>query len=287
MAIKTQKTEQVDAFITVEKLDRAEMKVHLLGSTALVMNRMPAKARQQLLWPMRKLNKAAREQTQKHNPYLEYRDSIYRCSDPHAPTLVHIPNGAIKKAMANAAIDIPGATKAQIGRLVKVLDPTVHIYGKPFLYMDIVRQAGINKTPDIRTRAMFPTWACSLTIRYIRNLIREQDVYNLLDAAGDIIGIGDGRTEKGTFDNGSWIIVDPDDKQWHAIVKNGGRKAQEAAMAKPEAINSDTEELLAWFDTEVVRREKEKDGKPQQRTERVKIVATKPRKGGDGTRVHA
>ena len=228
---KTTTTKEVQ-IAAIQRLERATVQICVLGTSPLVMNRMPAKAKQQLLLPRRTLNKAAREQVLKHDPVAEYRDSIYRCREERAPTLIHIPNGAFKKAMAQAAIDTPGATKAETGRLVKVLDETVFLYGKPFLYMDVVRMAGFSKAPDIRTRAMFPKWACRLTVQYIRTRIREQDIANLMGNAGDITGIGDGRTEKGTFDYGSWELVDADDKQWLEIVKTQGRKVQLAAMEK-------------------------------------------------------
>jgi hypothetical protein len=267
-------TEQVERFVTIERLERAQIKLFLLGTTALVMNRMAAKARQQLLLPGRKKNQAEREQTQKHNPPFEFRDSIYRCQNDNSPTLVHMPNGAFKGAMETASLEIAGIAKTQVERLVKIIDQTVHIYGKPFLYMDVVRQAGISRTPDIRTRAMFPEWCCSITIQYIKNRIREQDIVNLVDAAGQIIGIGDGRNEKGAFDRGAWEIVNQNDPAWNRIAKNGGRKIQEAAMAQPEAVDNDSEELLAWYSSEIVRREKQK-------SEPKAILPKRKRNGGD------
>jgi hypothetical protein len=248
--------------VGIAKLQRGTTTVFVLGASPLVMNRMAKKAKEELLLPRRSLNKAARAMTQKHNPPDEFRDSIYRCRDDSAPTFIHIPTNAIKKAMAQAALDMEGATKAEVGRLIKITDLTVHLYGKPFLYMDVVRLAGFTKVPDIRTRAMFPEWACKITIQFIRTKIREQDVGNLMDAAGDIVGIGDGRTEKGTFNNGSWRVVEHDDKDWHRIVKTQGRKVQEAAMANPEAVNEDTEEMLAWYHAEIVRREQQQDRPP-------------------------
>jgi hypothetical protein len=254
MAIR-KAAEAVEQLIQIQRLERATVTMYLLGTSALIMNRMAAKAKQHILYPPRKKNQAEREQVMKHDPIAEFRDAIYRCRDEHAPTLVHVPSGAFKKAMAQAAIDTPGATKAETGRLVKLLDETVHIYGKPFLYMAVVRTAGMSKTPDIRTRALFKQWACKITVQYIRQKIREQDIVNLLANAGDVTGVGDGRTEKGTFDYGSWEIVHENDPRWREIVKAGGRKVQEGAMANPECSDIDTEELYAWYQKEVIRRE--------------------------------
>jgi hypothetical protein len=244
--------------VEIRPLDRGTVTVYILGTSPLVMNRMAKKVWEELLMPRRSMNRAARANNLKHNPPEEFRDSVYRCRDAAAPTLIHVPSNAIKKATAQAAIDIEGATKSEVGRLIKIVDETVHVFGKPFLFMSPVRMAGFAKTPDIRTRAMFPEWCCKFTVHFIKNKIREQGIANLLDAAGDIVGIGDGRTEKGTFNYGSWRVVTADDPEWNRIAKTQGRKVQEAAMANPEAYDADTEELLSWFHHELVRREIEK-----------------------------
>jgi hypothetical protein len=253
------KSEQSQQAVSILRIDQVYLKARILFKTPLIMNRLPKKAREQLLIPPPPKNKAARQQTLKHDPIAEYRDSVYRCRDPESPTLVHLPNGAFKKAMAQAAIDIPGATKAQIGRLVSITDPTVFLYGTPYLYSAVVRQAGINRAPDIRTRAIFPQAACEIRIGFIRQLINEGDLLCLLSAAGLITGIGDGRTEKGTFDFGAYDVMEPDSPdlaQWQSIVAKQGRKAQEAALETPEAYDEDTEELLAYFQAEMVRRDR-------------------------------
>ena len=243
---------------------------------------MAAKAKQQILYPPRRKNKAERELVMKHDPIAEFRDAIYRCRDEQAPSLVHIPSGAFKKAMAQAAIDTPGATKAETGRLVKILDETVHLYGKPFLYMAVVRTAGISKTPDIRTRAMFKVWACKIKIQYIRQKIREQDIVNLLANAGDVTGVGDGRTEKGTFDYGGWELVHETDPRWREIVKAGGRKVQAEAMANPECADLDTEELYAWYQKEIIRREADRAAPKALKAAGVAASKSNGRKGRAG-----
>jgi len=254
-------TAKEEFLIEIKRLERATVEIYILGEN-LCCNRMPKKAKETLLLPARMTNRRAREAVLKHNPPEEFRDSIYRCRNDKAPTYLHMPNGAFKKAMAQTAVDIPGATKAEIGRLVQVIDETVHVWGRPFLYMDIVRQAGINRTPDVRTRAMLPAWAAKITVQYIRSLIREQDVINLMDAAGIICGVGDGRTEKGTFNYGTWELVAANDKRWHEIVKTQGRALQLDAMERPTPLNEDSAELLTWFHAEIHRRELDDRVKP-------------------------
>lgn len=279
MAKRTTSEEQA---VSILKIDQVRLKARILFRTPLIMNRLPKKAREQLLIPPPPKNKAARQQTLKHDPISEYRDSVYRCRDPKSPTLVHLPNGAFKKAIAQAAIDIPGATKAQIGRLVSLSDPTVHLYGVPYLYTAVVRQAGINRTPDIRTRAIFPQAACEITIAFIRQLINEGDLVRLLSAAGIITGIGDGRTEKGTFDYGQFVVVEPDSSElaeWQSIVSKQGRAVQEAALQTPQAYDEDTEEMLAYFQAELVRRDHPRSKEEEAVIANAQVSKTRRRNG--------
>ena len=241
--------------ISIQLLEQETVEINFISKSWLFMNRLPKKAMEQLLLPPLTQNRASRQSVLKHDPVAEFRDSIYRCRDDKAPTLVHIPNNAFKKAMAQAALDTPGATKAEIGRHVQVIDDTVHIYGTPYLDMRIVRMAGINKTPDVRTRAVFKEWGGKITVQYTRGTVKETHIVNLMANAGNITGIGDGRIEKGTFAFGAWEVVAEDDPRLLNLIKNHGRKVQIAAMDHPIAVNEDTEELLAWFETELVRRE--------------------------------
>jgi hypothetical protein len=250
MAIKRE-----ERTITIQLLEQETVEIFFLGKTWLFMNRMAKKSIGQLLLPPLTQNRASRQQVLKHDPPAEFRDSIYRCRNDKAPTLVHMPENAFKKAMAQAALGTPGATKAEIGRHVQVIDETVHIYGTPYLDMRIVRQAGINKTPDVRTRAIFKEWGGKVTVQYTRGIVKEAFIANLMANAGNITGVGDGRTDKGTYNFGSWEVVSKDDPRLLKLMKEHGRKAQLAAMEHPVASNEDTEELLAWFESELVRRE--------------------------------
>lgn len=253
MAIKRE-----ERTISIQLLEQETVEIYFLGKDWLFMNRMPKKAMEQLLLPAPTKNRASRQAVLKHDPPTEFRNSVYLCRDGNAPTAVHIPNNAFKKAMAQAALDTPGATKAEIGRHVQVIDPTVHIYGTPYLDMRIVRQAGISKTPDVRTRAIFKQWGGKITVRYTRGIVRETDIVNLMANAGIITGIGDGRIEKGTFAFGGWDVVAQDDGALLDLMKHQGRKVQIAALENPVPSNEETEELLAWFESELIVRERDR-----------------------------
>ena len=220
----------------------------VVGTSPLVLNRMSEKAKHELLMPKGRKNAAERATTLKHIPVDEYRASAYTLND--GPTLLALMSTAFKGALRSAALDMPGAKKAQIGRLTHIAGDYVGIYGVPKLFMAIVRSADINKTPDVRTRAIVPEWACALRVTFVQPLIRAQAVANLLAAAGITIGVGDGRPEKGAMNYGQFRIADSDDAEFKRIVKAGGRKAQQAGLDSPVCYDDETSQLLSWFDGE-------------------------------------
>jgi hypothetical protein len=220
----------------------------VLGTSPLVLNRMSEKAKHELLMPKGRKNAAERATSLKHVPIDEYRASAYTMKE--GPTLLAMMATAFKGALRSAALDMPGMKKAQIGRLTYVPGDLVGVYGIPQLFMAIVRSADMNRTPDVRTRAIVPHWACMLRVTYTEPLIRHQAVSNLLAAAGITIGVGDGRPEKGAMSYGQFKLVGVDNADFKRIVKEGGRKAQIAALDKPECYDTETEELLTWFNSE-------------------------------------
>lgn len=250
-------TTKDDEPVNLQALDirLSAMLFRLVGTTPLIMNRMAEKAWQELLMPSPKKNAAERASTLKHDPIVEFRSSLYRCRDEHAPTALHMPNGSFKKAIASAAGDLPGAFKATIGRLTSVPGITVHIYGVPKVYTTIVRNSGFTRTPDVRTRGIIPAWCCEIEIEHVASLVPPPTVEKLVVAAGMFIGIGDGRPEKGASSYGRWRVVsDPDDEEFARIVEEGSRKGQLAAIDTPDYFDDETREIIEWFLVERRRR---------------------------------
>jgi hypothetical protein len=239
----------------IESIKIGSLRAYLLSTSALIMHRFSKKAREELLLPRGEMNRAEKAEHLKHDPLAEFRESIYRNRDPNAPTLIHFPSGAFGKAMASTALDIPGATRAQMARLTNVVSTQVTLYGVPQLYMTMVRNSDMNHTPDIRTRAIFPEWACELEAEFVATLIKEGQCGNLLAAAGRIRGIGDWRPEKGGM-HGMFKIIEADDPELKRVMREGGREAQMAAYANPQYYDYETEEMMVWFKEECIRREK-------------------------------
>lgn len=246
MTAKAKKSEGVEIF----KVEKQTVRVHLIGSTPIILNRMSEKAARQLLLPPKKLTKSIMSTRLKHNPFEEFRASPYTDNNPKGPTFITHLASAFKASMRGAAVDLPGASKAQIGRLLRVETERIAIYGVPKLFMAIVRSADMNRTPDVRTRTIIQEWACTIDITYCKPLINETSVANLLTFAGMTQGVGDWRSEKGSGDYGSYEIVKPTNAKFKSILKTGGRKVQLAAMKAAEPYDLESEDLLSWFNTE-------------------------------------
>lgn len=223
----------------------------LLGSTPFICNRMSEKAKRELLMPKGRKNATERATTLKHNPLEEFVASPYLNRDPNADMFLTTLATGFKKSMMTAALDLPGTSRAQIGRNLYVEGERIALYGVPKLFMSVTRSADIAKTPDVRTRAIVPQWAVELTVAFTTPLLRAQMVSRLLAAAGLTVGVGDWRLEKGSGNYGMFRLVAPDDPRYRAVIEHGGRAAQVAAMDAPEPYDDETAELLTWFDGEI------------------------------------
>lgn len=246
--------------IEVVSLRNGEATFCILGTSPLIMNRMAEKARQELLMPRGRLTTAQRATHLKHDPLAEYRSSVYRRSNlENAATRLIFPAPAFKGALAEAAKDMPtSVAKAQINRLTWVVGQSVDIYGTPKMLMSVVRSADMNKTPDIRTRAILEEWCTRVTIRFVEPMLSAATVGTLLAAAGVIDGVGDFRQGKGKGNHGQFILVADDDPDFQRIMRSGGAAVQDAALEDPEFHDIDTEDLYHWFCDEYERRGQDK-----------------------------
>lgn len=240
--------------VIIMEVNKGVMEFCILGTSPLICNRMSEKAKHELLAPKGRKTSAEKAASLKHDPYQEFRDSPYIMTAEDSPALIGMLPTAFKAAMRTAALDVPGAKKAQIGRLVYVHGEMISVWGVPKIFMSTTRSADINRTPDIRTRAILPEWACKLTVEFVKPIIREQSIANLLAAAGFQSGIGDWRQEKGSGNYGSFKLVSADDPDFVRITSTMGRSAQIDAMNNPVAHDKETTDLLSWFVVEAERR---------------------------------
>lgn len=244
---------KTEATIDVIDFTRGRIEFAVLGTTPLILNRMSEKAKHELLMPSGRKTAAQKAQNLKHDPLAEFRASPYMLPEESAPTLLAAIAPWFKKGIAGAAIDM-GAKRAQIGRLVQVRGERIPLYGIPQIFMAVTRSADINRTPDVRTRAILPRWCTIIEIDYLKPMVRDQVIANLAAAAGVIQGCGDWRAEKGAGTYGSYELAAIDDERVVDLMASGGRTAQKVAMEDPEPYDEETAEMLTWFNAEVRRR---------------------------------
>jgi len=240
--------------VQILELERGQIQVAAVGTTPFICNRVSEKAKRELLAPKGRKTSAEKAQNLKHVPLEEYRLSPYTIPDDTAPTLLAFLAAGFKRAMMTAALDIPGAKKAQIGRLVRVAGERIPLYGLPKLLMSVTRSADMNRTPDIRTRAIVPQWAVLLEVTFAKPMLREKSVLNLLAAAGVVSGVGDWRVEKGSGDYGAFRLASANDPELQQILATGGRTAQQQALNNPVCYDDETESLLSWWNSEMAER---------------------------------
>lgn len=244
--MKTKPAEKQE--VSVAEVNLTDIEFCLLGVTPLVPHAVSVKAKQQLLYPSKKKNQAEKDSSMKHDPYEEFRDAAYKFKDDEdQPTKLYMPGTCFHAAMANAAIDMVGAKKAQVGRLTNIMELKVPVWGVPQIYSTVVRSSDMARTPDVRTLPILVQWATKVRVQFVSSLIKPGSIVNLLSAAGLIIGIGDGRPEKGKLSFGKFRIVNEDDPGFRSVIKHGGRAAQEQALADPVFYDVETEQLLTWF----------------------------------------
>jgi hypothetical protein len=244
-----------DTNLKIDPLKRGRITLRMIGNTGLYFNAMSAKALRSLLIGGGKKT-AAEKRDIKHDPEQEFRDSVYRAET--GETLLCFPATGVKGAMATAALETKAVTKASVKRLIFLPEARVRIWGKPYLKMDVVRSADMNRTPDVRTRAFLPEWCASVDVAFVAPTLSAHDIGSLLSNAGLIVGIGDFRQEKGSGSFGTFSVhsekMDADAQEaWDRITADA-RDVQTAAMEAAEPADAETRELMAILRQERMRR---------------------------------
>jgi hypothetical protein len=254
---KTKRTEEQSSEVDIIQISRGVVEVCVIGRSPLICNRMSEKAKRTLLFPPPKMNAADRETNLKHDPLQEFRDSPYTNIND-GPTRLQALGTWFKKGAMSAALDLPTMKKAQIGRRIYVQQDRIDLYGIPQIMLATVRNSDIKGSPDIRSRAILPRWACKLSIIFSVPLVRQGEVLKLFGAAGIIAGAGDWRVEKGSGSYGQYELVNSDDPEFLSILKEG-RVEQDEALASPTAYDDETYSLLDWFNRELTKRNRRKE----------------------------
>lgn len=266
------KTAAASKVIEPVELQTGRATFYILGKQPLIYNAISMKVKQDLLHPKGRKTAAEKATTLKHVPREEYRDSVYAFKDDTKfPTHLCLPCRMFKAALAGVGKRIVGSTTAELKQLVWVETQFTPLFGVPQLLISVVRNADINRTPDMRSRAIVPQWCCEITVGHAIPHVSSTSLGRLLAASGILNGVGDWRQEKGSGSYGQFEIVNANDPRYLAIIKTGGKAKQLSALHEPAYYDDETEELMDWYDAQIAKRDTPKS----------------KRKGGDDARVGA
>src|SRR5690606_490353 len=124
--------------IDIAPIKTEYVELAIVGTTPLILNRLPEKARHELLLPSGRKTAADRAGTLKHDPLAEFRSAPYLLHDDDDPTSLAGLSAWFKGAAMTAALRVPGAKKTEIGQLLWVLGERIPVYGVPEVFSAIV-----------------------------------------------------------------------------------------------------------------------------------------------------
>lgn len=173
--------------MNIPELNIKMMTLELESDSPLICHAWSKKAKEEMLAKQMKKAKQAKEAK---DPERDYQESLY-----------HLPEGgygfpavAFKSAAVDACSHIQGVTKVEARGAFHIIGDMIKIDGEPRMREDMVRIA--MGTADIRYRGEFPTWSCTLQIRFNANVLSEEQIRNLFNVGGFAIGVGEWRPQR-------------------------------------------------------------------------------------------
>jgi hypothetical protein len=181
--------------IIIPKPHFETMDMDLIGLSPLLVNRWSEKAIRQI--EEKQAKTAVRQKRAQRDPHAEFEAASYRVNGSYA-----FPSASFRLAAIGACRLIDGITMATARRLFTCPEEYVILEGNskngaswPEMDSRPIRLA--NGVADMRYRPLFWPWACTLRIRFFAGATTPEQIGNLIVLAGECIGIGELRPEKG------------------------------------------------------------------------------------------
>ncbi len=207
---------QQEQFITVKKPNFQFLTIGIVGKEQLQVHRLGKKLKEQ--FEQRDANKPIKKNN-KRDYNAEYIDALHYIdkdfNEVLAPKMITkstkfgFPSSGLKKAIISACRNYKNLKMTEIRGRVFVLNKYVEIKGNPEMqtfWRFIGNKGSGTGTPDIGVRAVFPKWSATLYIRYNADLIDAESVVNLVQSAGESVGIGEDRPERQGNTFGTWDV---------------------------------------------------------------------------------
>lgn len=186
------------------------IQVPIVGIAPLIVSRFDEKAKGQIEESGKPGLKQGGKKKNIISPEEQYKKSLYYFDDGKT---CGFPAVAFKAAMVAAAYRTYGRPQTVTRSAFHVLADDkatglVRINGEHRMREDMVRVGGIQKVAAPRYRAEFPTWSAMLTIRFLEDVITEEEIVGLIAAAGFTCGVGEWRPEKCNSGSFGLFMVD-------------------------------------------------------------------------------
>jgi hypothetical protein len=182
--------------IVIAPLNFQTIRCRVEGTAPFVQLRFSQKARQTIRDKMESGTRATKKDRQARDFAADYEASMYESDSGQRG----IPAPAFRNSCIRACALVGfQMTTAKCSIFFEAdgydkYDRTPLVYienGEPHQYEAMVRNA--TGVVDLRVRAMWETWSAVLTIRFDADQFSASDVVNLLNRAGQQVGVGEGR----------------------------------------------------------------------------------------------
>lgn len=184
--------------VSIQQPNNLTIALEVAGTAPLIQNNFSQKAVEQML--RKHMGFSVTRETKKP------REVIEAATIRNITGAVCLPPTGFKKAMLTASTQLKTFKKTQLRTSLFIEGNSIPITyeGEMVPRMDMVRTAGMNRTPDVRFRPSFNGWKARIVIQF-SDTLTVQSVMDLLQRAGRV-GVGEWRPEKdGTF--GTFKVV--------------------------------------------------------------------------------
>lgn len=178
----------------IPQVDLKNMWVHIEGTRPLITNRFSPEAAE--LIEASQTGKAKKKKDPRQ-PDVEYERALHKIDDE----TYGFPSSGIKKALVRAGGRFADEKMTELRGVLRVEGELIPIEGPaPTMRRDPVN---LGRTWSLAYRPMFEEWHMTIPIRFYPNHISPEQVLNIVQLTGEMLGIGSWRPENdgpyGTF----------------------------------------------------------------------------------------
>lgn len=178
----------------IPKVDLRRMMVHVEGTKPLITNRFSPEVAEQIEADQTGKAKKKKEPRQ---PEVEFQRALHPVEDG----VYGFPASGIKKALVRAGGRFADEKMTELRGVIRVEGELIPIEGPaPVMRRDPVN---LGRVWSLAYRPMFEDWSMTIPIRYYANHISPEQVLNIVQLTGEMLGIGSWRPENdgpyGTF----------------------------------------------------------------------------------------